>query len=98
MPAKLIAPIEIIKKEAVLVDEFDTTQIFINLKGSPYIRITYDLKDASGNIIGTSEVTLDSVETAQFIQDNPTTYSAIKEASYKVGKIKNVIPSDAGVI
>ena len=98
MPAKLITPIEIIKKEAVLADSYETTQIFINLSGDNYVRVAYNVKDAEGKVIGTSEAILDSIETAQFISDNPSFCNSIKEASYDVGKGKGVIPSDAGIV
>lgn len=98
MPAKLVSPIEIVTKEAVLVDSYRTTQIIINLKGNKYVTVTYDAKDKDGNIIGTAEAILDSSETDTFIANNLDFYEAIKEASYKAGKFKGVIPSDAGVI
>lgn len=98
MPAKLSKPKEIIKKEAVLADSYITTQIFVNLGKNSYIRINYDILDIDGVVIGKTEAILDSVETAQFISDNPTAYAAIKEASYSIGKINNVIDSTASIV
>lgn len=98
MPAKLTVPMEIIKKEAVLADSYDTTSIYISLKGNKYVTVGYDIKDADGYVIGSAKADLDEAETAQFISDNPVFYQSIKKASYDAGKVKGVIPSDAGIV
>lgn len=98
MPVKLVTPIEIVRKDAVLIDEYETTMIVINLGDKPYVSVQYAAKDASGKIVGKAEALLSADETAQFIKSNPAFYNSIKNESYKVGKSKGVIPNDAGVI
>ena len=98
MPAKLITPIELVKKDAVLIDEFETTQILISLGDEPYIRVTYDAKDVSGNVLKTYEVDLKTAQFLQYVSSNPDFDNFINRDSYKLGKAKGIIPSDAGVI
>ena len=98
MPAKLVTPTELVRKEAVLIDKYETTQIFINMGDKPYVRIAYNVIDMDGAVVGTAEAILDSDDVAKFVSTNPVFYTAIKKMSYKVGKDKGIIPSDAGII
>lgn len=97
MPARLTTPIEITRKEAVLVAKYKTVQIVISLEGNPYIRIDYNGLDSDGNVVSKAEALLEGREVADYITNNRTFYSDVKRHSYLIGKSKGVIPNDAGI-
>ena len=98
MPANLITPIEIVSKESVVIDNYKTVQIFVQLEGNPYIRVKYNAVNSSGDIVGTAEALIEGADVATFIANNPTFYTDVKNVSYQIGKDEGVIPSDAGIV
>ena len=97
MPAKLKTPIEIIKKDSIFLTDYSVANVFINLEGEPYVRVTYKMLDQTGKSLGEAEAMLRGQDFEDFIIVNPASYNVIKRMAYSVGQTTGAIPDDVEV-